>query len=43
MPDGLAIRRKIGPPLFVPEETNPTFWELLQSLGGEWMWKHIKD
>jgi hypothetical protein len=35
--------RGIGPHLFVPEETNPTFWELLQSLGGEWMWEHIKD
>jgi hypothetical protein len=35
LPDGLAIRREIGPPLFAPEETNPTFWELLKSLGGE--------
>jgi hypothetical protein len=43
LPDGLAIRRGIGKPLFVPEETNPTFWEFLQSLGGEWMWEHIKD
>jgi hypothetical protein len=43
LPNGLAICRGIGPPLFVPEETNPTFWELLQSLGGEWMWEHVKD
>ncbi len=43
MPDRLAIHREIGPPLFFPEETNPTFWELLQSLGGEWMWEHVKD
>ena len=43
MPDGLAIHREIGPPLFVPEETNPTFWEPLRSLGGEWMWEHVKD
>ncbi len=43
LPGGLAIRRGIGPPLFVPEETNPTFWELLQSLGREWMWEHVKD
>jgi hypothetical protein len=43
MPDRLAIRREIGPPLFDPKETNPTFWELLQSLGGEWMWEHVKD
>ncbi len=43
LPDGLAICREIGPPLFVPEETNPTFWELLRSLSGEWMWEHVKD
>ncbi len=35
LPDGLAIHREIGPPLFVPEEINPTFWELLRSLGSE--------
>ena len=29
LPNQLAICREIGPPLFVPEETNPTFWELL--------------
>jgi hypothetical protein len=43
LPDGLAICREIGPPQFVPEETNPTFWELLRSLGGKWMWEHVKD
>ena len=43
LPNGLAIRREIGPPLFVPEETNLTFWELLRSLGGKWMWAHVKD
>jgi hypothetical protein len=34
LPDGLASCRGIGPPLFVPEETNQKFWELLRSLGG---------
>jgi hypothetical protein len=43
LPNGLAICREIRPPLFVPEETNPTFWELLQSLGSKWMWGHVKD
>jgi hypothetical protein len=43
LPDGLAICREIGSPLFVPEETNPTFWELLRSLGSKWMWEHVKD
>ncbi len=43
LPNGLSICREIGSPLFVPEETNPTFWELLQSLGGKWMWEHVKD
>jgi hypothetical protein len=26
-----------------PRGDNPTFWELLQSLGGECMWEHVKD
>jgi hypothetical protein len=43
LPNGLAIRREIRPPLFVPEETNLTFWDLLRSLGSEWMWAHVKD
>jgi hypothetical protein len=40
--DRMAIRSGIGLPLFIPEEINLTFWDLLCSLGREWMWEHVK-
>jgi hypothetical protein len=41
LPGGQAVCGEIGPPLFLPKEPNLTFWELLRSFGGGWMWEYV--
>jgi hypothetical protein len=41
LPGGQVVCGEIGPPLFLLKELNLTFWELLQSIGGEWMWEYV--
>jgi hypothetical protein len=36
-------RRSIGTPLAPTVLMTPTFWEFLESLGGEWMWDYIQE
>ena len=33
----------MGPQLTLQREARGTFWEYLQSLGGEWMWEDIEE
>ncbi len=39
---GTIIRRSIGPPLATLPTQLVSFWDHLQSLGGEWMWDNLQ-
>jgi hypothetical protein len=36
-------RQEMGPQLTLQREVKGTFWENLQSIGGEWMWEYIEE
>ncbi len=43
LPEGTINRRGFGPPLANPQHSNAPFWEILHSLGDEWMWQYVKE